>query len=154
VARVGFVERVEGGPGEQLAQQARGLAGLAEVEVDLGRAEPGLGVVGIGLTPAVVGVERALGLVLFARQHRLHLEDRRVGGVQVARRAQGPPHGAQVAVLQCVPGVVEEALQFGVQTSVVVHGATVPRRTLPAQRVPSRSGMPPRADGAGFAALV
>ena len=73
---------------------------------------------------------------------------------ELPRRAQGPPHGAQVAVLQCVPGVVEEALQFGVQTSVVVHGATVPRRALPAQRVLSRSGMPPRADGAGFAALV
>ena len=49
-------------------------------------------------------------------------------GARLARRAQGALHGAQVAVLERLPGVVEEALQIGVVSAVLLHGATVPRR--------------------------
>ena len=134
VARVGLVERVEPRAGEQLAQQARRLGGLAEVDVDLGRSQPGLGVVGVGLAPAAVGLERGLRVVLLARQRRFELDHGRVVGGGFSRRAQRALHGAQVAVFERLPGVVEEALQFGIVCGLVGHGATVPRAGTAAQR--------------------
>ena len=120
--------------GEQLAQQARRLAGLAEIDVDLGRSQPGLGVVGVGLAPAAVRLERGLRVVLLARQRRFQLDDGRVVGGGFSRRAQRALHGAQVAVLERLPGVVEEALQFGVVSGLVGHAATVLRAGTRAQR--------------------
>ena len=132
--------------GEQLAQQARGLAGLAVVEVDLGRSQPGLGVVGVGLAPAAVGVERALpGRPARAPATGLQLEDRRVvrrrprapcaarASRRAGRRRRGPPRrrrgGAAVS---------------GSSARFVVHGCYYTSRAGP-RRSRRRCAPPDRA---------
>ena len=136
MAGVGLVQGVEPRAGEQLAQQARGLGGLAELDVDLRRPQPGLRVVGVDLAPAAIGVERALRLVLLARERRLDLYDRRLVRRRLARRAHRAFGGAQVAVLERLPGVVDEPFQLRVECLVLGHAATVPRRAAAAPPLP------------------
>ena len=59
-------------------------------------------------------------------------------GGRLASRAQRPLHGPQVAVLERLPGVVEQAFQLRVRCAVLGHGATVPRR----RSRPSRRAVP------------
>ena len=140
VPGVGLVERVEARAGEQLAQQARGLGGFVVVEVDLGRPDPGLRVVRVGLAPAPVGLERLLGLVLLARQRRLQLDHGRVVRRRLAGAARAPASRCAGRPPRAPPKRRRAGVRVWIESPVVGHAATLPRGrgTLPRPGSPSR----------------
>ena len=139
MAGVGLVQRIELEVGDELAQEARRLGRLAVVEVHLGAADPGAGVVRVRLAPAPVRLERVLGPVVGEGVLGLELQHRRVVVRRVLSVLERAPGLVEVALFEGVPAFVQVALRLGIQGGLFIHGLHYTRRRR--ELVPFREGI-------------